>query len=92
MLRHRLPRALKLLWFSTEHILKPLGMSSSGWAFDDVDLSRHTGGDPGIATYMFFDPSTTTGRILIINTSVRNSGGVEQFYSIWNKLGEYLLY
>ena len=49
----------------------------------------HTGGDPGIATYMFFDPSTKTGRILMINTSVRNSGGVDQFYSIWNKLGEY---
>lgn len=49
----------------------------------------HTGGDPGIATYMFFNPLTKTGRILMINTSVRNSGGVEQFYSIWNKLGEY---
>jgi len=171
--------------FSTEHILKPLGMSSSGWSFEDVDLSLHsklytnpeaalplyslitypdgglitsisdlslyltelikgysgngvllhqdsykelfraqleaknlpdrdeendyddeynsgifmgltprgfvghTGGDPGIATYMFFDPSTNTGRILMINTSVRNSDGVGQFYSIWDKLGEY---
>ena len=49
----------------------------------------HTGGDPGIATYMFFDPSTKTGRILMINTSVRNSGGVDQFYAIWYKLLEY---
>lgn len=49
----------------------------------------HTGGDPGIATFMFFDPATKTGRILMINTSVRGSGGVDQFYSIWNALGEY---
>ncbi len=171
--------------FATEHILRPLNMTSSGWSLDDVDLSAHstlyanpemelpyyslitypdgglitsisdlgkylselikghsgegvlltresyqeifreqlsaeqlpdqsedddyddeynsgifmgftprgfvghTGGDPGIATYMFFNPATRTGRILMINTSVRNSGGVDQFYSIWNKLGVY---
>ncbi len=49
----------------------------------------HTGGDPGIATYMFFNPETKIGRILIINTSVSNSGGVDEFYSIWNTLGKY---
>lgn len=49
----------------------------------------HTGGDPGIATYMFFNPETKIGRILVINTSVSNSGGVDEFYSIWNTLGKY---
>ncbi len=49
----------------------------------------HTGGDPGIATFMFFDPSTKTGRIMMINTSVRNSEGVDQFYATWYRLGEY---
>ena len=49
----------------------------------------HTGGDPGIATFMFFNPNTKTGRILMINTSITNSAGVEQFYSIWNTLAEY---
>lgn len=49
----------------------------------------HTGGDPGIATYMFFDPKTKIGRILMINTSIRNSEGVEEFYAIWNTLGDY---
>lgn len=49
----------------------------------------HTGGDPGIATFMFFNPSTKTGRVMMINTSVRNSGGVDQFYSIWYRLGDY---
>ena len=171
--------------FATEHILKPLGMTSSGWSFEDVNLEQHsrlyatpqtalplyslitypdgglitsvedlgkytselikgysgegtllkkesyqeifkeqlsaenfqerdeeddfddeynngifmgftpagyvghTGGDPGIATFLFFNPKTKTGRIFMINTSVRNSAGVEQFYSIWKKLGEY---
>jgi len=28
--------------FTTQHILKPLGMSSSGWSFDHIDLSMHT--------------------------------------------------
>lgn len=49
----------------------------------------HTGGDPGVATYMFFDPDTKIGRILTINTSVANTGGVDEFYSIWNTLGKY---
>jgi len=28
--------------FTTKHILEPLGMSSSGWTFEDIDLSRHS--------------------------------------------------
>ena len=171
--------------FTTKHILKPLGMSASGWSFDDVDISKHstlyarpkvelpyyslitypdgglitsisdmakylnelikgysgngtilkkisynefykeqlgaenfpdrddddpyddeyntgifmgftpkgyighTGGDPGIATFMFFNPESKTGRIIMINTSVRGSDGVKEFYDIWNMLGEY---
>lgn len=49
----------------------------------------HMGGDPGIACYMFFNPKTNTGRILMINTTVMNSGGVQQFYDIWNTLGDF---
>lgn len=171
--------------FTTENILKPLGMTSSGWSFDDVDLSMHTtlyarpqselpyyslitypdgglitsvsdmakylrellkghsgngtlltpasyselfkeqltaenflerddedpyddeyntgifmgfsakgyightGGDPGIATYMFFNPRSKTAKILMINTTVMNSGGVDEFFSIWNALEKY---
>ncbi|WP_422084036.1 serine hydrolase domain-containing protein [Ulvibacterium sp.] len=171
--------------FTKEHILEPLGMSSSGWTFDTIDLARHsklysdpkteiplyslitypdgglitsgnnlgmylselikghsgigtllekngyeelfreqlsansfpdrdeeddyddeyntgifmgftprgyighTGGDPGIATYMFFNPETKIGRLLMINTSVSNSAGVDEFYSIWNTLAKY---
>ena len=171
--------------FATEHILKPLNMTSSGWSFQDIDLQDHSvlyadpetelpryslitypdgglitspadlakyltelirgysgngsllngdsyqelfriqledhqflerdveddyddeyntgifmgyspkgyighmGGDPGIASYMFFNPTTKTGRIIMINTTVRNSDGVDQFYAIWDTLGEY---
>ncbi|MEM7550954.1 MAG: serine hydrolase domain-containing protein [Bacteroidota bacterium] len=49
----------------------------------------HTGGDPGIATFMFFDPGTKTGRVMMINTSIINQEGVDQFYDTWNTLGRY---
>ena len=171
--------------YSTEHVLKPLHMSSSGWSFDNIDLSMHsklyanpstelpfyylitypdggliasvddmgkylseliraffgegtllekesyqllfteqlnaenlpdrdeendyddeynsgifmgftprgyvghTGGDPGISTLMFFDPKTKTGKILMINTSIINEEGFNEFVSIWNTLDKY---
>ena len=59
-----------------------LGYSPTGYI-------GNIGGDPGIATFMFFNSETKTGRILMINTTVRNSDGVDQFYAIWNKLGDY---
>ncbi|MEM9023546.1 MAG: serine hydrolase domain-containing protein [Bacteroidota bacterium] len=46
----------------------------------------HTGGDPGIAAFMFFNPETKTGSFLMINTSVGNSEGVAEFYAIWKAL------
>lgn len=48
----------------------------------------HTGGDPGVASYMFFDSTTMTGRILIINTDI-DKKGIGEFYDIWNALKEY---
>ena len=49
----------------------------------------HTGGDPGIATFMFFKPKSKTGKIIMINTSVRGSDGVKEFYDIWYTLDRY---
>ncbi|WP_299533551.1 serine hydrolase [Ulvibacterium sp.] len=50
----------------------------------------HTGGDPGIATFMFFKPTTKTGKLIMINTSVRGSEkGVAEFYDIWYTLDEF---
>ncbi|MBT8315980.1 MAG: beta-lactamase family protein [Maribacter sp.] len=34
----------------------------------------HSGGDPGVTTYMFFDPETHLGRILIVNTEMDEEG------------------
>jgi CubicO group peptidase (beta-lactamase class C family) len=57
--------------------------------FTREGMIGHSGGDPGIASYMFFNPKTKIGRILMINTSVMNSDGVDEFYKIWNTAGEY---
>ena len=48
----------------------------------------HTGGDPGVSSFMFFNPKTKVGRILVVNTDFGNEGD-QQFNAIWNKLGEY---
>ena len=49
----------------------------------------HTGGEPGIATFMFFKPEAKTGKFMMINTSVRNSEGVKQFFDVWYTLDDY---
>ena len=46
----------------------------------------HTGGDPGIVSFMFFDPEKDLGYILIINTEIRDKEGVKEFYGIWRAL------
>ncbi|MEM8909883.1 MAG: serine hydrolase domain-containing protein [Bacteroidota bacterium] len=51
----------------------------------------HTGGDPGVSTFMFFNPELKIGRILMINTNLINDKGVQQYFSIWDKLEEYQL-
>ena len=45
----------------------------------------HSGGDPGVATYMFFDPETNLGRILIVNTELEEEG-----YEALNTIGKTL--
>lgn len=57
--------------------------------FSYTGFIGHTGGDPGVATMMFFDPKTNIGRILIINTSFSDKEGNDTFYSIWDKLEKY---
>lgn len=49
----------------------------------------HTGGDPGVASFMFFNPETNLGRILVINTRISSREGAEQFFAIWNTLEKY---
>ena len=49
----------------------------------------HTGGDPGVATLLFFDPKTGLGRVLLLNTSVNGKAGGAALYKIWNTLAKY---
>ncbi|WP_062055486.1 serine hydrolase domain-containing protein [Aquimarina longa] len=48
----------------------------------------HTGGDPGVAAYMFFNTKTKIGKILIVNTDLEKDG-IKEFIEIWKKLEEY---
>lgn len=52
------------------------------------DQIGHTGGDPGVATFMFFNPVKNIGKILFVNTDLSNEG-VNEFISIWSKLIEF---
>ncbi|SNZ00031.1 serine hydrolase domain-containing protein [Flagellimonas pacifica] len=58
-----------------------MGMSSKGQI-------GHTGGDPGVATHMFFNTETNIGKLLIVNTELNNEG-INEFIDIWLKLEEY---
>lgn len=48
----------------------------------------HTGGDPGVATHMFFNTETKIGKLLIVNTELKKEG-IQEFIDIWRKLEEY---
>ena len=48
----------------------------------------HTGGDPGVATHMFFNTETKIGKLLIVNTDLKKEG-IKEFIDIWKKLEEY---
>lgn len=58
--------------------------------FSAKDYIGHTGGDPGVTCYMFFNKKTKTGRFLVTNTSLNNRETELQFYEIWDKLDKYL--
>ncbi|WP_276499776.1 serine hydrolase domain-containing protein [Pontibacter litorisediminis] len=49
----------------------------------------HTGGDPGITTFVFFNPETATGRVFITNTLLEEEEQIEVFASIWRLLKAY---
>lgn len=59
-----------------------MGYSSKGYI-------GHTGSDPGVTSFMFFDSKKKIGRILFINTDFNNREGFQQFFSIWNILEKY---
>jgi len=58
-----------------------MGFSAKGYI-------GHTGSDPGVATFMFFDPKTQIGKILMANTDLGKEG-IQEFIAIWDALGDY---
>ncbi|BDD05553.1 serine hydrolase [Aureibacter tunicatorum] len=57
--------------------------------FSAMDNIGHTGGDPGVSSMMFFNAKDKVGRILLVNTNIENQNGVNAYYKIYDKLGEY---
>ncbi|WP_247656537.1 serine hydrolase domain-containing protein [Maribacter sp. MMG018] len=58
-----------------------MGMSAKGQI-------GHTGGDPGVATHMFFNEQTKTGKLLLVNTEL-DKEGIQEFIAIWKALIAY---
>ena len=47
----------------------------------------HSGGDPGILTFMFFNPETKIGKILFMNTDYEeNRSALQNFIQVWRTL------
>ena len=59
-----------------------IGFSAQGYV-------GHTGGDPGVSSFLFFDEKKKIGRFLMINTDLNNQAGVDAFFGIWEKMKEY---
>jgi len=53
-----------------------------------IEYLGHTGGDPGVSTFMFFNPKTKIGKLLFVNTDL-DQKGADQFYAIWNVMSTY---
>ena len=50
----------------------------------------HFGGDPGIMTFMLFNPSTGIGRIAFTNKYHPGGDGYNQLVYIWKTLEKYI--
>lgn len=55
----------------------------------DAGVIGHTGGDPGVATYMHYKPAEGVGIILFINTQLRGKPEWEKFEAINQTLWEH---
>ena len=51
----------------------------------------HSGGDAGVATWMYFDKENKTGRYIVINCDMGNDERAREleYYAIWDKMNEY---
>jgi CubicO group peptidase (beta-lactamase class C family) len=51
----------------------------------------HSGGDAGVATWMYFDKKKKTGRYIVINCDMGNDERAREleYYAIYDKMSEY---
>lgn len=49
----------------------------------------HSGGDPGTASLLFFNPATTRGSYMIVNTDIYTQEGADAFYGIMTSLQDF---
>ena len=70
----------------------PAGEPNSGvfWRIRKNGQVGHTGSDPGVTAFMFIDPASRTGRILMTNTEFSDEDPrvVQQFREVWATLSE----
>lgn len=57
------------------------------WAIRRNGTIGHTGGDAGISAFLFLDPVTKVGKLLITNTELRGTTA-QQFKAIWQQLDQ----
>ncbi len=57
--------------------------------FTPINYIGHTGSDPGVVTFLFFDPNTQIGRILLVNTELSDQKAKQEFQMIWKVLLDY---
>lgn len=60
------------------------------WSINGKGEYGHSGGDPGIMTYMMFDPDTGIGRIVMTNKFDDTGNGINQVVYIWKTLEEFI--
>lgn len=73
----------------------PAGEPNGGvfWRIRRNGQVGHTGSDPGVTAFMFIDPASGTGRLLLTNTEFSGDGEeddpqvVAQFREVWQALG-----
>jgi hypothetical protein len=77
--------------YANEDVEEPSGDERNSGIFMSFRANGqigHSGGDPGVSTHMFFDPTTHLGRILIVNTEL-DEEGYKELIAIGNTLTEY---
>ena len=54
------------------------------WAYNRKGKVAHTGGDPGVAAFIAFDPITHIGRVLLINTQLEGKDNIVTIEAFMN--------